>query len=343
MSNEAQGVNIRQKQQQSAITAPQHALFSCGLSQRGKSIKTSFKGTSLRLDEKFSLESIVLPGPSGIMTYPLPGGTGSNFLSHWSGPAHASRSPGTPFLSIALMPYFEKRQALFNFGHGWHDRFCNDPKAIYLTPPNTPHEWKIDGALMVVMLSISMAQLQTTLSALDISPEVFQKVSALAEQGYSDPLVHDLVLRLWSLVRTEEGCNPLLVQSCLVCILHSIASKCQQIDNKRSEHISSRNLKIVLDIIEDRLQEALNIADLANVAGVSKFHFIRLFSEALGRTPYQYIQHRRMEKARLMLTTTKQTVAGIGQAVGFGDAPHFSRTFARHVGKSPSQYRQGEK
>jgi len=306
-------------------------------------MRTNSKVTALRLDEKFSLESIVLPGPSGIMTYPLSGGTGSNFLSHWSGPAHESRSPGTPFLSVALMPYFEKRQALFNFGNGWRDRFCNDAKAIYLTPPNTPHEWKIDGALMVVMLSISMAQVQSTLEALELSPDALRKVLPLAEQGYSDPLVHDLVLRLWSLARTEEGCNPWLVQSCLVCILHSIASKCHQINDKKPEQISSRNLKIVLDIIEDRLQEALNIADLASVAGVSKFHFIRLFNEALGRTPYQYIQHRRMEKARLMLTTTNQNVADIGQAVGFGDAPNFSRTFTRHVGKSPSQYRLGEK
>jgi AraC family transcriptional regulator len=297
----------------------------------------------LSREENFNLEAIILPGPAGITTYPLPGGAGANFLSYWHGPAHEASSPGQPYLSVAIMPYAEKRQALFNFGNGWRDRFCNDPKAIYLTPPNTPHEWRIDGALMVVMLSIAMEELLGLLDELDIPHDHLHRVLPLAEQGYSDPLVHDLILRLWSQVRTEEECNPLLVQSSIVCILHSIAAKCCQSPEKPPERISDRQLKNVLDQIEDRLDTALNIAELAAVVGVSKFHFIRLFNEAMGRTPYQYIQFRRIEKARLMLTTTHLTVADVGMAVGFGDAPNFSRTFTRHVGCSPSQYRQREK
>jgi len=293
----------------------------------------------VRLDEKINLDSIVLPGPCGITTYPLPGVSGSNFLSHWSGPAHASSSPGTPYLSVALIPHVEKRQALFNFGNGWRNRLCTDPKAIYVTPPNTPHEWKIDGSIMVIMLSISMTQINNVLDELEINSSALELVKPLAEKGYSDSLVHDLVLRLWSNARTEAGCNPLLIQSSIVCILHSIASKCCQQAGGEPQRISGRNLKNVLDMIEDRLDECLNLAEMCSLANVSKFHFIRLFSEATGRTPYQYIQQRRIEKARLMLTTSDRSVAEIGAAVGFADAPNFSRTFTRHVGMSPSQYR----
>ncbi|MDD0838757.1 AraC family transcriptional regulator [Curvibacter sp. HBC61] len=285
------------------------------------------------------MNSIVLPGPSSIKTYPLRGVAGTNFLSHWSGPAHQSSSRGTPFLSVALMPQVEHRQALFNFGNGWKDRLCSDDKAIYVTPPNTPHEWRFEGSVMVIMLSISMRQIDGVLEELEISSSALDLVKPLAEKGYSDPLVHDLVLRLWTSSRTDIGCNPLFVQSAIVCILHSIAAKCYEVAGGATRQIAGYDLKAVLDMIEDRLDESLSLSAMADLARVSKFHFIRLFSEETGRTPYQYIQHRRIEKARLLLKTTDRTVADIGATVGFPDPPNFSRTFTRHVGLSPTQYR----
>lgn len=293
----------------------------------------------MRLDEKFDLDSIVLPGTSGIQTYPLPGNVGSSFISHWAGPAHESSSAGTPYLSVAVFPHAERKQAIFNFGHGWKDRFCDDAHAIYVTPPNTPHEWKIDGALMVVMLSISMSQIQAVIEELEISEDALDLVRPLAEKGYADPLVHDLILRLWTLVRTGTHCPPLFFQSSLVCILHSIASKITQRAGVPPKHFNGRDLQKLLNLIEDRIGDNLSLNELAAFAKTSKFHFIRLFSEATGRTPYQYIQHRRIERARLLLVTTDQSVADIGMAVGFGDAPNFSRTFSRQVGMSPTQYR----
>ena len=294
----------------------------------------------MRLDEPFDLGSILLPGSAGIQTYPLPGNVGSSFISHWSGPAHQSSSVGTPYLSVALFPHAEKKHAMFNFGNGWNDRFCDDPHAIYVTPPNTAHEWKIDGALMVVMLSISMSQISAVIEELEINDDAIELVKPLAEKGYSDPLVHDLILRLWTFARSGTSCNPLFFQSSLVCILHSIASKITQRAGMPPQQLNGRNLQKLLDMIEDRISENLTLSDLATFSQTSKFHFIRLFSEATGRTPYQYIQHRRIERARLLLMTTEQTVADIGTLVGFGDAPNFSRTFSRHVGLSPTQFRQ---
>jgi len=83
----------------------------------------------------------------------------------------------------------------------------------------------------------------------------------------------------------------------------------------------------------------LSLTELADYSKISKFHFIRLFSEATGRTPYQYIQHRRIERERLLLMTTKMSVAEVGATVGLFDAPNFSRTFSKHTGLSPTQFR----
>lgn len=295
--------------------------------------------TSVRFNEEFELDTTVLPGNSAIQTYPLPGTVGSSFISYWAGPGHESSSPGTPYLSVALFPHAEKKQAYFNFGNGWIDRFCDQPHAIYVTPPNTPHEWKIDGSLMVVMLSISMQQISAVMEELEVTHDALALLKPLAEKGYPDPMVHHLILRLWTYVRAGTPCNPLFLQSSLVCILHSIASKITQKAGVPAPQLSDSVLKNLLDMIEDRISENLSLTDLANFSKTSKFHFIRLFSEATGRTPYQYIQHRRIERARLMLLTSRMSVADIGALVGFGDAPNFSRTFSKHVGVSPSQYR----
>lgn len=292
-----------------------------------------------RLDEKFDLSTIELPGSTGIQTFPLPGSVGASFISHWAGPGHESSSAGTPYLSVALFPHAERKQAYFNFGQGWKDRFCDEPHAIYVTPPNTPHEWKIEGSLMVVMLSISMQQITAVMDELDINKETLELVKPLAEKGYPDPMVHDLVLRLWTYARSGSPCNPLFLQSSLVCILHSIASKITQRAGVPIQKLSDKALKNLLDMIEDRISENLSLTELADYSKISKFHFIRLFSEATGRTPYQYIQHRRIERARLLLMTTKLSVADVGAAVGLFDAPNFSRTFSKHTGMSPTQFR----
>jgi len=292
-----------------------------------------------RLDETFDLNTIVLPGDTGIQTYPLLGNVGSSFISHWAGPGHESSSSGTPFLSVALFPHSERKRAMFDFGNGWNDRFCDEPHSIYVTAPNTPHQWNIEGSIMVVMLSISMSQITEAMDELEISQDAIELVRPLAEKGYSDPLVHDLILRLWTFVRSGTKINPFFVQSALACILHSVASKITQRAGVPATRLSDKNLKKLLDIIEDRISEHLSLTELANFARISKFHFIREFSEATGRTPYQYIQYRRIERAKLLLMTTKQTVADIGATVGFGDAPNFTRTFSRQVGMSPTQYK----
>ena len=79
---------------------------------------------------------------------------------------------------------------------------------------------------------------------------------------------------------------------------------------------------------------------LSAMCGMSKFHFIKLFKSATGSTPQQYYMTMLMDKSKMLLVNTNHTICEIAALCGVEDALYFSRLFKKHVGCSPSEYRQ---
>lgn len=84
----------------------------------------------------------------------------------------------------------------------------------------------------------------------------------------------------------------------------------------------------------------LDLAELARVAGVSKYHFARSFEAAYGETPIRYLTRRRIERAQDLLRHANLTVTEICMAVGFASLGSFSSRFRELVGQSPTSYRE---
>ncbi len=82
-----------------------------------------------------------------------------------------------------------------------------------------------------------------------------------------------------------------------------------------------------------------NLDELASVAGLSKFHFLRLFAATVGTTPHRYLQLVRIEQARRLLGRG-DGIAHVAQEVGFSDQSHFTRCFRDIVGIPPGRYRR---
>jgi AraC-like DNA-binding protein len=91
-----------------------------------------------------------------------------------------------------------------------------------------------------------------------------------------------------------------------------------------------------------RAPEPLSLADAARVAGLSPFHFLRVFRRELGVTPHRFLILERLRRAQALLRETRASVTEIALAVGFGDLSHFQHTFRAHVGVTPGRYRRGE-
>src|SRR5688572_29555492 len=103
--------------------------------------------------------------------------------------------------------------------------------------------------------------------------------------------------------------------------------------------LSSERLNQVKKLVSERLGEAIHVEDLAAAAGLSPFHFSRMFHASTGKSPHAYVTARRMEEACRLLTTTDMALAQVATRVGYRTQAHFTGVFHRHVGVTPRTYR----
>lgn len=99
------------------------------------------------------------------------------------------------------------------------------------------------------------------------------------------------------------------------------------------------HLRRARDHVDRHYRETLDLAELARVAGVSKYHFARCFEATYGETPIRYLTRRRIERAQDLLRVANLTITEICMAVGFSSLGSFSTRFTALVGETPTAYR----
>lgn len=99
-------------------------------------------------------------------------------------------------------------------------------------------------------------------------------------------------------------------------------------------------LRRVTDWMAEHLAEEFSLARLAAQAGMSEFHFNRLFKRATGLPPSRYHIKLRIDAARRLLRETKRSVIEIANEVGYSNPSHFAQVFRREAGLSPMVYRR---
>ena len=104
--------------------------------------------------------------------------------------------------------------------------------------------------------------------------------------------------------------------------------------------LTPKRLRLALDYIHSHLHTDIALADIAGVVGVSQYHFARLFKNAVGQAPHQYLISQRIEKAKRLLQTSDLSIGEIAHALGFDSHSRFTTQFRRHVGASPSEFRK---
>jgi AraC-like DNA-binding protein len=115
---------------------------------------------------------------------------------------------------------------------------------------------------------------------------------------------------------------------------------------KRLASLVPAGIRIAIQRLEDRFSEAVSIAELADQAQLSHYHFARTFQKVTGYTPHQYLLHVRMSRARELMTQRGQAMplAEVAAACGFFDQAHFARHFRRFFGTTPTTFlRQQER
>jgi AraC family transcriptional regulator len=156
-----------------------------------------------------------------------------------------------------------------------------------------------------------------------------------------EPLNSLLELLLEELMRTQA--IPLVVQALAQLIAVHLARSYGVTDEEShgsSPSLPGYKLRQITDWIAEHLTEEFSLDRLAARAGLSRFHFQRLFKAATGVPPSQYHINLRMNEARRLLRETKMGVVDVALEVGYANPSHFARLFRRETGLSPSDYRR---
>ncbi len=104
--------------------------------------------------------------------------------------------------------------------------------------------------------------------------------------------------------------------------------------------IAPSTLRRCMEFIEAHLEGDIRLSELAHEAGLSASHFIRSFRQSTGKTPYQFLLDRRVERAQTLMRDHRTSLTGVALASGFADQHHLARVFRRITGLTPSSYRR---
>jgi AraC family transcriptional regulator len=214
-----------------------------------------------------------------------------------------------------------------------------DTGSLSIVPVGTQFKWHTQGPIEFAHLYLA----PTMLSRMALRFDKFSD-SLVDRVGCRDPLLEMLYTAMLTEIRKEDGVEGLYLDSLLetfvikLLLEHSTSRSARA--TKPREVLAAYQLKRVMEFVETRLGTPIALADLANVAGGSVFHFSRAFRNTAGDTPYRYVLRRRIEHAKRMLGASDMPIAEVARACGFSSPANFAKTFSRFVGSTPKRFRQ---
>jgi AraC family transcriptional regulator len=99
-------------------------------------------------------------------------------------------------------------------------------------------------------------------------------------------------------------------------------------------------LRRSIEVMEANIDKELRLSKLAREAGMSVSHFIRGFRQSTGKSPHQFLLHRRVERAQALMRDPRISLTEVAIASGFADQHHLARVFRRITRVTPSSYRR---
>jgi len=162
--------------------------------------------------------------------------------------------------------------------------------------------------------------------------------------GFSDEIINQIGRSIASEMTNGSAAGRMYVETAsLMLAAHLLRAYCDSGSCKSFESTAHRldhaRLRRVLDFISVHLADEITVAELARVAGLSTFHFARMFTLAMGISPNRYVSRLRQEQAMADVAAGKLPLAQIALKSGFSSQASFTRAFGRATGIAPGEYR----
>lgn len=211
--------------------------------------------------------------------------------------------------------------------------------AMFLVPPGVATEIEVYMPHRIRCLGIDQELVAAAMQDAE-GRRIALDFGALARRSFRDPALEGLCRTLWYVCDEVDGPARLMADAAIVFMVQRLAGLAGRAARTPRGGLAPWQVRRVTEAIAEMDGDVLSLAVLADLAGLSQFHFCRAFKLSLGVTPYRYQLMRRVERARSLLANTDRSVTDIAFEVGYGSSQAFGRVFRAEVGVSPSEYRR---
>lgn len=211
---------------------------------------------------------------------------------------------------------------------------------ISITPAKTPFFARWDGDDNCLQIRIASRFIQIVAKeALDLNPD---RLEFLPECQTRDPQIEAISMLLLAELKQENFGGRLYIDSLANVLAVHLLRQYAAVKPRLTIYeggLPERQLLQVLEYINEHLSQDIKLADLAQLLGMSQFHFSHLFKQSLGTAPYQYLIQQRVERAKQLLKQTDRAITDIAFQCGFNSHSHLSKQFRQFTGMTPRAYR----
>lgn len=137
----------------------------------------------------------------------------------------------------------------------------------------------------------------------------------------------------------DAGYLEALIQLLLKEIPRTMDSACHGSRGKQNGGLAPRAKKFAKDFLHNNLDREVDLKELAELVGLSRYHFTREFKTSFGLPPHQYLLRLRVQKACDMLLNSGMSITDVALEVGFSCSSDFSRTFKKIMSMTPREFR----
>lgn len=221
-------------------------------------------------------------------------------------------------------------------GTGWH-RTEYRPGRVGVTPPGRPVRlrWREPDRFSTTHVFLPAGLLERT------ADELYGRTAA--RLGWPDaPALDDSLLASVAGGLGEAalaGADPLYAETAAAYLAAHLATRYGPSPARRPVRGEDLRVRRAISYINDNHHRALTLTDIAAVATLSPFHFLRVFKLATGRTPHQFLTTVRVNRARHHLERGELSVTDVAELCGFSSPARLTTAFRRETGMSPSTYR----
>jgi AraC family transcriptional regulator len=214
--------------------------------------------------------------------------------------------------------------------------------------PSYETRWWSLAPLPIQTLDVHLSRELVKRAAEEVVGVDLASLELVRRTGIRDPLLAQIALALWQELEQMVPAGKLYAQTAAQMLaVHLVRHYTASPERLRGTSpaqggLTDRQMKQVLEFIRTHLGEELSLEVLAQQVGFSPYHFARLFRQAVGATPHQFVLRQRIERAQWLLQETTLPLAQVAGACGFAHQSHLTRVFKQQLGCTPRAFRQDD-